>query len=112
MRLLVGAPEPLIRDVGVDLGGGQRGVAEKRLHAARVGPSLEEMSGHGVPQSVWSEVGGAVDDLQTAMNDPPDHSCIDSPAAVPNEHCGARLCRDEARPGWPEPCVQGPKRWT
>src|SRR5215218_11264234 len=70
------------------------------------------MSGHGVPQSVRSEVRGTVNDLQTAMNDPPDHPRIDSSAAVPDEHCGAGLRRDEARPGWPEPFVQGPKRRT
>ena len=87
MRLLVGASEPLVRDVGIDLCGGQRGVAKNLLHAAKVGTSLEEMGGHGVPQSVRSQIRGAVNDLQSAMNDPAHHPRIDSSAEVPDEDC-------------------------
>src|SRR3989338_1087399 len=40
------------RQVGVDLGRGNVGVAEHGLDGAEVGPPLEQMAGEGVPERV------------------------------------------------------------
>ncbi len=47
--LPVGGAEPVGGDVGVDLGGGQRGVAQQLLHGAQVGAAFEQVGGSGVP---------------------------------------------------------------
>jgi hypothetical protein len=47
--------EPLGGDVSVDLSGDEMGVAEKFLHAAKVRPGVEQMSGVAVTQFVGSE---------------------------------------------------------
>ena len=44
--------EALDGDVGVDLGGGQVGVAQKFLHAPEVGAVVQKVGGEGVPQCV------------------------------------------------------------
>lgn len=44
--------EALDGDVGVDLGGGQVGVAQEFLHAPEVGAVVQEVGGEGVPQGV------------------------------------------------------------
>jgi hypothetical protein len=48
VRLLVGPAQPIGGDVGVELGGGQRGVPQQFLHAAQVRAALEEMRSGGV----------------------------------------------------------------
>lgn len=52
--LPVGRAESIHRNVGVDLRGGERGVAEELLHAPEVGPALQQMCSSGVPETVWS----------------------------------------------------------
>ncbi|ANH38959.1 Peptidase family M23 [Nocardioides dokdonensis FR1436] len=47
--LPVGGAEPVGGDMGVDLGGGQRGVAQQLLHGAQVGAALEQVGGSRVP---------------------------------------------------------------
>src|SRR5690606_23610914 len=44
--------QPLVEDMGVDLGGGDIGVAEQRLDDAKIGAAGEEMGGEGVAQDV------------------------------------------------------------
>ena len=61
MRLVVHRTQPRDRDVGVELRGGQRRVAEQFLHDAQVGAALEQMGGGAVPQAVRTDVGRAVD---------------------------------------------------
>ena len=46
------ASEPLLYDMGIDLRGGNVGVAEKLLHRAQIGAPLQEMAGKGVTQHV------------------------------------------------------------
>ena len=50
--------EALVEDVGVDLGGGDVGVAEKRLDRAQVGAVREQVRGEGVAQRVRRDLGG------------------------------------------------------
>ena len=44
-------------DVGVDLGGGDVGVAEEQLHHPQVGPVVEQVGGEGVAQDVGRQPG-------------------------------------------------------
>src|SRR5258708_3389739 len=53
---VVGALETLGGHVGIDLSGGEVGVAEKLLNAAQVGPGIQQMSGITVAQLVWGKV--------------------------------------------------------
>src|SRR3546814_5077194 len=52
MRGVVDLGQVLVVEVGVDLGGGDVGVAEQFLHAAQVARGLEHVAGEGVPQQV------------------------------------------------------------
>ena len=61
MCLIMDRAQPGDRDVGVELGGGQRGVAEQFLHDPQVGPALEQMGRCTVPQSVRADIGSAGD---------------------------------------------------
>ena len=53
---IVGAFEALGGNVGIDLSGGEMGVAEKLLNAAQVGPGIQQMSGITVAQLVGREM--------------------------------------------------------
>src|SRR5436309_2887424 len=59
VRALVTAPQPLDRDVRVDLGRRQAGVAQHLLDAAQVGTALEQVRRRAVPQAVRPDVGCA-----------------------------------------------------
>ena len=52
MELLVHGAEVLAVDVGVDLGGGEVGVAEHLLDRAEVGAALEQVGGEAVAERV------------------------------------------------------------
>ena len=60
MGLVISFPESFPGDVGIDLGGGEGGMAEEGLHAAQVGPGIQEMSGTGMAQFVRGDVAGNV----------------------------------------------------
>ena len=60
MGLIISFPESFSGDVGIDLGGGEGGVAEEGLHAAQVGPGIKEMSGKGMAQFVRGDVEGNI----------------------------------------------------
>ena len=53
----VGLHEAFGADVGVNLGGGEAGVAEQFLDAAQVGTGVEQVRGEGVAQLVRRAVG-------------------------------------------------------
>jgi hypothetical protein len=61
VRLIVHGPQPRNGDMGVELGGRQRRVAEQFLHDAQVRAALEQMGGRAVPQPVRPDVGRPVD---------------------------------------------------
>ena len=58
--LFEGRTQPLVGDMGVDLRGGQRRMPEHLLDAAEVRTSLKQVSGHGMPESVRTEIGRAL----------------------------------------------------
>lgn len=51
-------PETFPRDVGVDFGGADAGVAEHGLDGAEVGAVRDEMCGEGMAQDVWRQLAG------------------------------------------------------
>ena len=57
MGLVVGAFEALGGEMGVNLSGGEVGVAEEFLDAAEVGPGVEHVRGEAVAEFVGREVG-------------------------------------------------------
>ena len=52
MELLVNAFEAVLVDMGVNLGGGDIGMAEHFLHDTQIGPAAEKMRGERMPQHV------------------------------------------------------------
>ena len=52
MQVADEAFQPLFQHVGIDLCGGNVGVAEQRLHNAQVGAVMQEMAGESVAQHV------------------------------------------------------------
>lgn len=58
MELFVNLAEVGVGDVGVDLSGGNVGVAEERLNGAEVGAVHEEVGGEGMAESVGGDVLG------------------------------------------------------
>ena len=58
MEFFVDFAEVGVGDVGVDLGGGDVGVAEHGLDGAEVGAVHEKVGGEGVSEGVWGDVFG------------------------------------------------------
>ena len=69
MGLVIDLGEALKVQVGVDLGRRYRRVAEQLLDRTEVGPTLEQMSGRAVPQTVRTHVRGAVDGADGLVHD-------------------------------------------
>ena len=69
MRLVVHCTQARDRDVGVQLRGGQRRVAEQLLHDAQVGPALEQVGGGAMPQPMRADVRCAVNSVCTTNQD-------------------------------------------
>jgi hypothetical protein len=68
-------PEPIDRNQGVNLGSGNRRVAEQFLHYSHIGATFEKVSGKRVPQGVRRDFalqiglrGGIRDDLPRALS--------------------------------------------
>ena len=64
--------EMFLIDVGVDLGGGNIGVAEHFLDAAQVGAALEQMSAETMAQGVGGYFAGHAGSQSGATYDTPD----------------------------------------
>lgn len=109
MRLAEGSLEAFTGDMGVDLRGCQRLMAQHFLHGTKVRPALQQMRGHRVPQAVWTQVGSFRTRPQRPMHQSPNDARIDPGAAIADEHGPARL-----RTGQPvailQPGVQGQQR--
>lgn len=50
--LLVALAQPVDRDVGIDLGGGQAAVPEDFLHRAQIGSAVQQVRGRRMPERV------------------------------------------------------------
>ncbi len=82
MRLSVCRHQALVGDMGIDLRRGQRGVTQDLLDATQVGAALEQMGGHGVPESVWSKIGRPRNPADSGMDDPSGHPGVEPTAAL------------------------------
>lgn len=60
MGLIVHRPQPVYRDMGIELRGGQTGMAQQLLDNPQVGTTFEEMCGCTVPQPVRPYIRRAV----------------------------------------------------
>ena len=59
-------------DVGVDLCRRQALVAEQFLHAAEIGPAIEQVGGEGMPQGVWGDMLLEIAGADVQFEHPPD----------------------------------------
>src|SRR5665647_1893543 len=78
MRLEVGTPQPLHRDVCVDLRGSQAGVAKHLLHRAKIGAALEQVGRRTVPEPVRPHIRRARHVSQHLVDNGADLSRVDS----------------------------------
>src|SRR5674476_867449 len=113
--LLIGAPQPLDRDVGVDLCGGQAGVAEHLLDSPKIGAALEQMSGCAVPQTVRPNIRGIRHVPQELVNRGADLTRIDPAASSAQEQCwsttpGNHLATTELQPSLQRGSRRHPER--
>ena len=90
-------PQPGHRDMGVELGGRQAGVAEKFLHHAQVGAAFEEVGGRTVAQTVRPDVGGAVHGRHGLVHDGAGLPRIESTTAGTQQQGGAGVGRRQGR---------------
>ena len=82
VRLEVGIPPPPIRDMGVDLGRPQVGVAEHLLHAPEVGAALEQVGGEGVAEEVRVDTLGVEPGLRREASDDQERTCAGERSAL------------------------------
>src|SRR5688572_3728528 len=85
MELAVDGLQPLPVDVGVDLRGGDLGMAEHLLHVAEVGPSLHQMRGEGMADGVGEDAAVDARPLRPLLQDPPDADAGQLPALAADE---------------------------
>ena len=62
----------VVVDVGVDLGGGDVGVAQDFLYGAEVGAALEEVGAEAVSEGVRGEAAGDAGGVSGVADDAPD----------------------------------------
>ena len=83
-------------------------MAEHLLHAAQIGPTVEQMGGHGVPQAVRSEIGCPVDEPQGAVDDPADDAWIEPPSPLADEQRRPGLAGGQPSSALLDPGIDGP----
>src|SRR5579863_3912515 len=81
VRAAVDRKQPLHLDVGVFLGGRERGVPEQLLDRPQVGAALQQVGGEGVPQGVRVDAPGERRLLDPVVEDAP-HRAVAQPAAA------------------------------
>ena len=89
---MIDIQNPLLRDVGVDLRRGQIAMAEQFLHAAEVGPAIQQMGGEAVPQGVRA---GRVD--QAGTQQLPLQQAAHAPRRQPAPRAGSGTWRSSRR---------------
>src|SRR5690242_16086084 len=87
MMSLVHLFEPIERDMGVNLGRGDVGVPQNRLHSAQVGAVPDHVCGATVAQHVWTRL---LIGLRFAHDAPHSLACEASPISV-HEYQGRAL---------------------
>src|SRR5438270_2144368 len=106
MGLLVDQPETFSGNLGVHLGGRDRGVAEQLLHGPNVGAAVEHVGGARVPEDVRRQPGTEADLVSVTTDDPPRPLPRQATTAGVQEH------RLGVAPTWPPLRRQRPAtRW-
>src|SRR6266498_651276 len=105
MGLLVGSAETVGGDVGVDLRGRHGRVAEKLLHAPKVGASFEQMRCGGVAEAVRRQV-GSIDGTDPLVHETSYGSLIDPTATSTDEHRRTTAHPDQLWTGIVQPAIQ------
>ena len=108
--LLVGAAQPVGGDVRVELGRGERGVAEELLDRPQVSPSLEEVGCGRVPQAVRSDVRGTRDLGDPTVDEVAHSALVDAPPSDTEEQRRTGPRDDQLRAAAVEPPAQCPLR--
>src|SRR5665811_616341 len=85
MRLEVGTPQSLNRDVCVYLSGGQAGVAKHLLHRAEIGATLEQVSRRTVSEPMRPQIRSARHVTQHLVDCGADLSRVDPPTSPAQE---------------------------
>ena len=96
------------RDVGVELRGRQRRVAEQLLDDAEIGATFEEVRRRAVPQAVRADVGGAVDGRHGLVHDGAGLARVDAPAPGAEQQRGTRGRGGQRGPAVGEPGGEAP----
>src|SRR5690242_7848288 len=86
--LAIAGLEALDRDVGVDLGGGGRGVAEDLLDTTQVSAALEEVGRRAVPDAVRAGVPGRARLAQPLVHDAARRARVQAATAHADEQRG------------------------
>ena len=88
MGLIVDRAQAGDGDVGVELRGGQGGVAKQLLNDAEVCASFEEMRCRTVPKPVWADVGGAVHCRHGLVHDSAGLAWVETPSSTAEKESG------------------------
>jgi hypothetical protein len=71
----------------VNLGGGETGMPEQFLHSAQVCPTVEQVSGSGVPKAVWRQGGLVSEPTGHPTDDITGSALIETAASRPEQKC-------------------------
>lgn len=93
------ALQPVLIDMGVDLGCGDIGMAEHHLHRPQVGPMAEEVGGKRVADHVWRDFLCYADSQGGLPDDLPKSQAGHAGAAPGDEKIIAVLVFENERPG-------------
>src|SRR5438128_8775656 len=86
------AAEPLLIDMGVDLGGCDARVTQHLLDRAQIGPAAQQMSGEGMPQHVGRHILADCRPLSVLFQTTPEQISVHRrPAWLNEKPIGARL---------------------
>ncbi len=72
-------------------------MAENLLDRPEIGPTFQEMGGHGMPEAVRAQIGGTRHCGQGPVHDAPRYPRVQPPAALAEEHRPARSGHDQQR---------------
>ena len=103
MKLLVHRLQPRRIDVGVDLRGGDAGVAEHFLHLPQIGAAGQHVRGETVPQRVRTDLRRHAHALCVSFQQFPDPLAPQSPAAITQQRPFGRGSPD-CRPVFARSC--------
>ena len=85
VRLVVHCAQPRDRDMGVELGSGQAGMAQQFLHDAQISTALEQVGGRAVAQAVRTRIAGRASFAQELVDNPASGARVQATAAHAEE---------------------------